>query len=304
MAQHGNFKFREDIVAGIEQAPQAFVGFLNGHNFGKLIVRLADAPEPAQLLVASGLQLPSQSVANWLFACAVPNGCSHPESVRIDAGNETQTMRITKLLLTIAIVLLANPMPSHAIEEPAYEVTEKIGAVEVREYAPYVVAEVLVPGSATEAGNHGFRILAGYIFGKNKGQKKLAMTAPVTQSVTPMKLAMTAPVMQNTAPGGYLVQFVLPKGVTLVTAPEPIDKMIVVRQVPQTHMAVIRYTGFWSDANYNKHLSQLQETLQRAGKPWLGEPIYSRYNAPFTPWFMRRNEIWLQLPATASNRPS
>jgi len=93
-------------------------------------------------------------------------------------------------------------MPTRAIEEPAYEVTAKIGDIELREYAPYVVAEVLITGSATEAGNEAFRILASYIFGTNKGEKKLAMTAPVTQTAAPTKLEMAAPVIQSAAPAG------------------------------------------------------------------------------------------------------
>jgi len=212
-------------------------------------------------------------------------------------------MRVAKLILPLAFALFAASMPIRAIEEPAYEVTARIGDVELRQYAPYVVAEVLITGSATQAGNQAFRILASYIFGKNKGEKKLAMTAPVTQTAAPIKLEMAAPVIQNAAPGGYLVQFVLPKGVTLDTAPEPIDERILLRQVQPMRVAVIRYSGFWSDANYNRHLIQLEETLRRAGVKWSGEPIYSRYNPPFTPWFLRRNEIWLQLPANVGNRP-
>jgi hypothetical protein len=168
----------------------------------------------------------------------------------------------------------------------------------VRQYAPYTVAEVVVAGSANEAGNKAFRILAGYIFGKNNGGKKLAMTAPVTQTAAPVKLAMTAPVTQSVAPGGYLVQFILPRGMTPATAPVPIDPQIVLRQVQPMRVAVIRYSGFWSDANYGRHLATLEETLKRAGLQWTGEPVLSRYNPPFTPWFMRRNEIWLQLPPT------
>ena len=211
-------------------------------------------------------------------------------------------MRFMKLTLPLAITLFVASMPIRAIEEPAYEVTARIGDVELRRYAPYVVAEVLVTGSAKEAGNTAFRILAGYIFGQNKGEKKFAMTAPVTQTAAPVKLAMTAPVTQTAAPGGYVVQFVLPRGVTLATAPEPIDQRIVLRQVPSMRVAVIRYSGFWSDANYDRHLAQLRETLRKAGIEWSGEPVYSRYNPPFTPWFLRRNEIWLHISSEAGNR--
>ena len=201
--------------------------------------------------------------------------------------------------LALALGLAALPLMSHAIEEPAFQVVQKLGDVEVRQYAPYVVAEVTVPGPADEAGNAGFRILAGYIFGKNKGEKKLEMTAPVTQTpaqaTTPVKLEMTAPVTLAPAAGGYVVQFVLPKDVTLATAPEPLDSRVTLREVPATKRAVIRYSGFWSESNYTEHLGKLQAALKTADIAWTGDPVLSRYDPPFKPWFMRRNEIWLSL---------
>jgi hypothetical protein len=123
-------------------------------------------------------------------------------------------------------VLAAMPLLSHAIEEPDYEVIRKLDNVELRQYAPYVVAEVVLSSTAEEAGNQAFPILAGYIFGKNKGEKKFAMTAPVTQTAAPVRMDMTAPVTQAAVPGGMLVQFVLPKGVTLASAPEPLDPRV------------------------------------------------------------------------------
>jgi hypothetical protein len=189
-------------------------------------------------------------------------------------------------------------MPSEATEEPDYKVVQTLDEIELREYATYAVAEVVVPGPAAEAGNLAFPILAGYIFGKNKGTQKFAMTAPVTQAAEPVKLEMTAPVTQTVAPGGFRVQFVLPKGVTRASAPEPLDTRVTLREIAPSRVAVIRYSGFWSDANYNQHLAKLQAALRAAKLIWVGEPVYSRYNAPFTPWFLRRNEIWLHLAAT------
>jgi SOUL heme-binding protein len=202
--------------------------------------------------------------------------------------------------LLAASALTTLPMPSHAVEEPEYRVLRKLQDVEVREYDAYTVAEVIVPGPSAEAGNQAFPILSGYIFGKNKGERKLAMTAPVTQTAAPVKLEMTAPVTQTTAPGGYLVQFVLPRGVTPATAPEPLDSRVQLREVASSQVAAIRYSGLWSEANYAEHLAILQNTLRAAGQVWSGEPVYSRYNAPFTPWFLRRNEIWLRLPGTVA----
>ena len=198
---------------------------------------------------------------------------------------------MTFLCLRIALAL--------AIEEPAYEVIRTIDDVELRQYAPYVVAEVRIEADAEEAGNLAFPILAGYIFGKNKGEKKFEMTAPVTQVATPKRLEMTAPVTQTAVPGAvgsYVIQFVLPKGVTLASAPEPLDPRVRLREVPASRIAVIRYSGFWSQANYAEHLDKLRSVLKTAGVDTTGEPVFSRYNPPLMPWFLRRNEIWLTVP--------
>jgi SOUL heme-binding protein len=206
------------------------------------------------------------------------------------------TSRVAAVLIS-ALTLAIIPMPIHATEEPAYQVVRTLPDMEVRAYAAYTVAEVVVAGPASEAGNQAFPILAGYIFGKNKGEKKFAMTAPVTQAAVPVKMEMTAPVTQSATPGGFLVQFVLPKGVTLTSAPEPLDARVQLREVLPSQVAVIRYSGFWSESNYNEHLDKLKAALQAAGLATTGQPVLSRYNAPFTPWFMRRNEIWLSLAA-------
>ena len=200
-------------------------------------------------------------------------------------------MRHILLLLT----LFAMPLISHATEEPDYEVVRKFDNVELRRYAPYVVAEVVLDASAEDAGSQAFPILAGYIFGKNKGEKKFAMTAPVTQTAAPMRMDMTAPVTQAAVAGGMRVQFALPKGVTLATAPEPIDPRVQLRVVPAGIWAVIRYSGTWSQSNYLEHLGELKASLESVGVATQGEPVLARYNPPFTPWFMRRNEIWLAL---------
>ena len=190
------------------------------------------------------------------------------------------------------------PPPAHAIEEPAYTVVQKTDVFEVRQYAPYLVAEVVVPGPASEAGSQGFKLLGGYIFGKNKGERKLEMTAPVTQtpiSSAPIKLEMTAPVTQAATPGGFLVQFVMPKGYTLATLPEPLDAQVKLREVASNRMAVIRFSGSWSQSTYDKNLQTLRQALAAAGQATNGEPVFSRFNGPFSLPFLRRNEIWLTL---------
>ena len=183
-------------------------------------------------------------------------------------------------LLGITFLLAAATRPSHAIEEPTYSVVQKTDQFEVRQYSPYLVAEVVVPGPASEAGKQGFSLLGGYIFGKNKGERKLEMTAPVTQAATP---------------GGFLVQFVMPKGYTLATLPEPLDASVKLREVPGNRVAVIRFSGSWSQSLYEEKLETLRGALSAAGMVTVGEPVSSRYNSPFSLPFLRRNEIWLNL---------
>jgi SOUL heme-binding protein len=204
--------------------------------------------------------------------------------------------RMRYLAATAAAVVLGllSPMAS-AIEEPKYTVVREYDGFEVREYAPYLVAEVTVPGPAEEAGNQGFRILAAYIFGKNRGERKISMTAPVAQAPAPTKIEMTAPVTQAAAKDGYVVQFMMPGEYTLETLPEPLDPQVKLKEVSGGRVAVIRYSGTWTERNYKEHLEKLQRGVEAAGLRTTGSPIYSRYNAPFVPWFMRRNEIWLKL---------
>jgi hypothetical protein len=202
------------------------------------------------------------------------------------------------LAAALAVALITGTTVARAIEEPKFVVTQQLDGVEVREYAPYIVAEVVVPGPAGDASSQGFKLLAGYIFGKNKGERRISMTAPVTQTpqtATPQKIEMTAPVTQTATDGGYVVQFVMPAGSTLETLPEPIDPQVHLRAMPGARFGVIKYSGFWSDSNYETHLATLRKALEAAGLATAGEPIYSRYDPPWTPWFMRRNEIWLKL---------
>jgi hypothetical protein len=199
-------------------------------------------------------------------------------------------------LLTLTAALAAAPTVSHATEEPDYTVERRLderGAIELRRYAAYTVAEVSVPGPADDAGNAGFRILAGYIFGGNQGARRLEMTAPVTQA--PQKLAMTAPVTQAAAGDGFVVQFVLPPGVTPENAPVPNDARVRIREVAARRVAVVRFSGFWSEANYAEHREKLALAMRAAGLQAVGEPVLSRYDPPITPWFLRRNELWVDV---------
>ena len=204
-----------------------------------------------------------------------------------------------KKLSSLMLGLWCFAMSAYAIEEPPFEVHKKYPQFEVRIYKAYLVAEVLVPGPAEQAGNTAFDYLGGYIFGKNKGSRKIEMTAPVTQTpatqtAEPIKIAMTAPVSQTLAAGGYLVQFTMPREFTLETLPEPNNPKVKLREMPAQSYAVLTYSGSWSQSKYEEKLSLLKQLASEADLKLEGEPIFSRYNGPFSLPFMRRNEIWIR----------
>lgn len=210
------------------------------------------------------------------------------------------TRSTTALLLGATLTLGAAAPTAQAIEQPKFRVEQVLvpDRIEVRRYEPYVVAEVVVPGPAEQAGNQGFSYLGGYIFGRNKGERKIAMTAPVTQSAQPVKIEMTAPVTQNAVAGGqggFAVQFMMPSSFTMETLPEPLDPRVTLKPVAEQRVVAITYSGTWTQANYEEHLQKLRETAQRQGLEVQGEPVYARYNGPWVPWFMRKNEIWLPI---------
>lgn len=191
------------------------------------------------------------------------------------------------------LMLLLLPRSAAAIEEPAYTVVARHADFEVRAYQGYVVAEVLVPGSREAADRDGFRLLFRYISGANQPAQTLAMTAPVTTEA--VEIPMTAPVSRIAEAGGHRVQFVLPAGYTLATAPTPTDPRVQLREIPPMQVAVIRYAGSWSARNEARHLEKLRTAVAGAGLSVVGPPLLSRFNAPYVPTFFRRNEIWLPL---------
>ena len=186
-----------------------------------------------------------------------------------------------------------------AIEEAAYTVIARDGAFEIRDYAPHVVAETLVEGTLEEAGNKAFNRLFRYISGGNRSREQVAMTAPVSQRPEGEKIAMTAPVAQQRARGRWAVSFMMPASYTLETLPTPEDPQVALRQVPPRRMAAVRYSGSWSERGYRRNLQKLESWMREKGLVPAGDPVWARYNSPFSLWFLRRNEILIPLAAGA-----
>lgn len=182
-----------------------------------------------------------------------------------------------------------------AIEEPKYAVIEKSGAFELRAYSPKIVAETLVSGSMDKASSAGFKLIANYIFGNNTsrtgGNEKISMTAPVTMEPKSEKISMTAPVSMEQTSGQWRVQFVMPSQHTLDTLPKPNNPAVVLRVVPTSNYAVIRFSGFTGEDKTATKTADLMAWLDSKGIAPIGQPELARYNPPWTLPFLRRNEV-------------
>jgi DNA gyrase inhibitor GyrI len=202
-----------------------------------------------------------------------------------------------RLALLIAVIAgLAFAEPAMAIEQPKYDVRLKDGDFEIRRYAPYIVAEVVVSGDQGQTVQKGFRKLAGYIFGGNAGRATIAMTAPVAQTPEGEKIAMTSPVTQSpAAEGRWTVQFMMPAAYTLNNLPKPNDPDIHFRVEPARDMAVLHFSGVAREPSYREKTSALKSWATAKGLAVRGSAVLAQYDPPWTPWFMRRNEVLLEI---------
>lgn len=198
------------------------------------------------------------------------------------------------------LLLLLGTMGSlaMAIEQPKFRSVEQQGAFELREYAPYLLAETRVEAGFMDAGNVAFGRLFRYISGANEPGRKIAMTAPVTQSPGE-KIAMTAPVQQRAdTAGAYRVGFVVPSQYTAETVPRPTDPRVTIRSVPGGLVAAWRYSGRWTEANFREAETELRREIARRGLVATGDAQIARYDPPFMPTFLRRNEVLIEVRRT------
>ncbi len=200
-------------------------------------------------------------------------------------------MKYIVTIVGVVMILLTGGMNVMATEEAPYKVLQRDDIFELREYAPHILAETIVDGDLEGAGSKAFRRLFRYISGDNRTRDKISMTAPVSQESKGEKIAMTAPVGQEKTNGKWAVSFMMPTSYTMETLPLPDDPNISLRQVPARTVAAVRYSGFWSEEKYLLNKKKLEAWLRDKKFTAVGEPVWARYNPPFTLWFMRRNEI-------------
>lgn len=228
----------------------------------------------------------------------------------------SKCMNKAMMLVSVFILSTLFTQVAMAIETPRHTVTKTDGYIELRTYAPKIIAETVVTASYENAGNKGFRILADYIFGNNTVQsktnpnqasqsqaahsEKIAMTAHVIRSPNnaSSKIAMTSPVVQDKVASSedeqqWRIQFVMPSKYNMDTLPKPNSDKVTIKQTPETRYAVIRFSGFTGTSKVTKKTTQLKSWMQANGITPKGEPALARYNPPWTPPFMRRNEVMI-----------
>ena len=205
-------------------------------------------------------------------------------------------MAVKRWVLAASMAVATLASSAMAVEEPAFKQVLREGDFELRDYPALVAAEVTVAGDQKEAANKGFRLLAGYIFGGNKRQQKIAMTSPVAQQAASEKIAMTAPVAQTrNAAGSWVVRFTMPSAYSLQTLPVPDDARVILRNIAPARFAVLRFSGMAQSGDVETRSNELLARVKSHRLRASGPVSLAQYNPPWTLWFMRRNEVMVEI---------
>ena len=202
------------------------------------------------------------------------------------------------LIIVIVIIVLWSAWGyfSSRVEQAEYRVIRKMPEYEIREYPAHIVAQTTVKGKYQEALNEGFRIVAGYIFGNNSKKQGIAMTAPVIeQGAGSEKISMTAPVLATTQGGSHVISFGMPRSYAFQTLPEPTDSRVKIVQLPVKKFAAIKFSWLRTNNRIEKMEKKLLKFLSQNNVEVLGSPMYAGYNAPWTPPWMTRNEVMVEI---------
>ena len=213
-------------------------------------------------------------------------------------------MQTTLIIVLIAIVILVIWSTigyfSSLVEQAKYSVIKEADGYEIRDYPAHIVAETTVSGTDEEALNKGFSIVAGYIFGGNVQKQSIAMTAPVIaqkdvsgKNLVSEKIAMTAPVIAKD--DMRVISFGMPSSYSLSTLPAPTDPNVKLVEIPEQKIATLSFSWYRSDSRVQNMQQKLLTLLARDGIKTVGPLSYAGYNAPWTPPWMLRNEVMVQI---------
>ena len=181
------------------------------------------------------------------------------------------------IVLLGGLAACAGFVASRNVEQPPYASVALDGDFELRDYPALTVAEVTTTGPRDKAVNAGFGPLAGYIFAKERTGEKIAMTAPVTQTAA--------------GGGAWTVRFIMPSGYTLDTLPRPAGSTVRLDTLPPRRMAAVTFSGVADDELLAEQEARLLTWMRNRELTPVDTPTYAYYNDPFTPGFLRRNEV-------------
>jgi hypothetical protein len=174
-----------------------------------------------------------------------------------------------------------------------YEIIRKIDNVEIRRYPRIVIAKVANHESDS------FGLLFRFISGNNKEKEKVKMTTPVVSQEASKEINMRSPVLSNFSNEGYMA-FVMPSEFSFDTTPLPLDSRVKIEELPPRSVAVLRFSGSWSETHFEEKTKELLQEIANAKVKTKGQVFTMLYNPPFTPSFLRRNEVAIEVELSPS----
>jgi len=204
---------------------------------------------------------------------------------------------IKKLLQTLASLCLAgcSMVGARTSEEAPFTLLTESGDIQIRQYQDLLVAETVIEASYADSGSIGFNRLAGYIFGNNTKQQKMAMTTPVLREQDNEKIAMTAPVLQEQSGTKWIMSFVMPSSYSLSTLPQPLNPLVRIKQIPGKKVAVLRYSGSLNEQVIAEKANALKTWLEQNHYQSLSKARSAAYDPPWTIPSLRRNEVHIDV---------
>ena len=166
-------------------------------------------------------------------------------------------------------------------EQMPYTVVATKSGYELRHYDPAILVQVTVTGNSQSAASTGFGPLVRYISGDNLPGRRMAMTSPVLQ--------------ESSHSEHHVISFVLPQHVSVDDIPRPRDSRVTTVAVPARDMAARTYIGRWTQRKFEANAADLIAAVTRDGITPVGLPSWARYDPPWTPPFLRRNEVLVEV---------
>ena len=200
-----------------------------------------------------------------------------------------KTARFATLATTAALAAVPGSQPARSLEQPTFATLDQSGHFEIRQYEAHLLASTFIEGEMREASNQGFRRLAGYIFGGNR-----------SADGKPEKIAMTSPVNMVRSESGWVMTFMMPSAYEIDSLPIPKDSRVMIRPSDGGLYGAVRFSGIWSEKRFLDFRVELERFVAERGWQVAGEPVIARYDPPWKPFFLRRNEVLIPLEANDS----